>query len=105
MTKNNRIIKTRVRIPPVKGKLQFYEWLNKTDARKDYSGQSLFPDLKYYIGVLSAFKYLESRANDLYHTWGKEAHSLDIYIGNTPQHSEASLPVIQLKGIMMIPGQ
>ena len=52
----------------------------------------------YHIGVLSSNKYLKNRANDVYHTWGKEAHSMAFYIGYTAQAPPTNLPVKVFNG-------
>lgn len=77
-------------LPPPLGQLQY--------IREEYQTRK-----GLLVGVITAEKYLTSRATALYKTWGKETNKLIFFVAadcKVPAHLQATLPIIKLDGVL-----
>lgn len=75
--------------PPALGKLQY--------IREEYQLRK-----GLLVGVITAEKYLISRAKTLYETWGKEMTKLIFFVAadcKVPSHLQTVLPIVKLDGV------
>ena len=76
-------------LPPELGKLQY--------IKEEYQTKK-----GLLVGVVTAEKYLTSRAKALYETWGREMTKLIFFVASdckVPAHLQAVLPIIKLEGV------
>lgn len=75
--------------PPPLGKLQY--------IREEYQVRK-----GLLVGIVTAGKYLATRAKALYETWGKEMTKLIFFVASdckVPAHLQAVLPIVKLNGV------
>lgn len=60
--------------------------------------RELAPRKLLFVGVVTAAKYLDTRALGIHQTWGKELHDL-YFFSSKPNDSSLNLPIVTLPGI------
>ena len=72
----------------------------KSDPNVRYRKLSaeLAPRKLLFVGVVTAVKYLETRATGIYNTWGRELSDL-YFFASQPDDRDLGLPIITLPGI------
>ena len=74
--------------------------LNATSLRYRYLSRELSPRRMVLVGVVTAQRYLDTRARGIYRTWAKDP-SLDVlfYTGTSRASDGVELPVVSLGGV------